>query len=466
MTDLTALVDELDRASSTWLDPRADDSTTLRQLLPTAAALWPTAWNRPGPGNGAAMLFPLLYTQRPQITVAAFHHLIDAACEAERGGGRVLLVSVPTSRHGPHPKAGELVQRIATVFTAHGLPVTASGDICELTGAAHLVARACTMGCTRRAVDVPDLLTAAAADALAAQTVVLTDGLIPGRNLHTLTLMTPLSRLHDRNDPFAEPPPQAKKPPAGSDALWSSAFTLALTGAAVPDHDRHAYVAALGRRTGPLWHQLRREQLTGHYSAPTTSEPLRIRADDHTLGTPLNVPLFGAPAISDSTRALVAAAALAGPVTLVVDDLTPRFSYRAYPAGETRARYQRLAADHHGHVRFLTDMPDLPDLIEHALGTLTHGALRTAAGPRSGRRRGALTGYDAVHLAVMGVCCTTGTDENATVAVKPANLAQFKVFTALGPPARLLTCTGSGDIATGDLHVPAHWITRTPGVHL
>ncbi|MBT2509014.1 hypothetical protein J7I98_24620 [Streptomyces sp. ISL-98] len=142
------------------------------------------------------------------------------------------------------------------------------------------------------------------------------------------------------------------------------------------------------------------------------------------------------------------------------------FSYRTYPAGEARARHQRLASDHHGDVRFLTDLPELPDLIENALGTLTHGALRTAAGPRSGRRRGALTGHDAVPLAVMGVCCTTGTDESATVAVKPANLAQFRVFTALGPPARLLTCTGSGDIATGELHVPAHWITRTPGVHL
>ncbi|MCR8945116.1 hypothetical protein NW249_23650 [Streptomyces sp. OUCMDZ-4982] len=465
MTDLAALVDELDRASSTWLDPRANDSATLRQLLPTAASLWPTAWDRTGPGD-EVVLFPLLYTKRPQITTASFHHLIDAACEAERGGGRVLLVSVPTSRHGPDPKAGHTVRRIAQVFAAHGLPVSASGDVSELTGAAHLVARACTMGCTRRAVDVPDLLTAAAADALGATAVVLNHGLVPGRNLHTLPLIAPLSRLHDPGNPFAEPPPEAKKPPAGSDALWSSAFTLALTGAADPSQDRQAYVAALGRRTGPLWHQLRRDQLTGHYAAPAPNEPLRIRADDHPLGNPVNVPLFGAPAISDSTRLLVAAAALAGPVTLVIDDLTPRFSYRTYPAGEARARYQRLAADHGGQARFLTDLPDLHDRIENALGTLTHGALRTAAGPRSSRRRGALTGYDAVHLAVMGVCCTTGTDPGTTVAVKPANLGQLRVFSTLGPPARLLTCTGTGDIATGELHVPAHWITRTPGVHL
>ncbi|MFJ1591028.1 hypothetical protein ACIOD0_12410 [Kitasatospora albolonga] len=110
-------------------------------------------------------------------------------------------MSVPASRHGPDPKAGHAVRRIAQVFAAHGLPVAARGDVSELTGAAHLVARACTMGCTRRAVDVPDLLTATAADALGATAVVLTDGLIPGRNLHTLPLISPFSRLHDPGNP-------------------------------------------------------------------------------------------------------------------------------------------------------------------------------------------------------------------------------------------------------------------------
>ncbi|MGW7006139.1 hypothetical protein ACWGCW_25840 [Streptomyces sp. NPDC054933] len=468
MTDLTALIDRLDAVSSTWLDPGAPPGLRLRNLLQTTAARWPTGWDRPGGGSGPPekVLFPLLYTAKPQITTAAFHQLIDAASEASRTGARLLLLSVPAARSGPHPVASAIVARIAAVFTGHGLPVEAVGDVAEQALPARLVARACTTRYARRAVDLPDLLTAAAADSLGVADVVLTDGLIPGEHLKTLRPVGPLSRLHDRADPFAEPPPDAKKAPAGSDALWASAFTLGLTDAASPDDGRQAYVAALGRRVGPLWHQLRRDQLTGHYGAPSSAEPLRIRAGDHPRGAPVAVPLFGAPTIADGTRSLVAAAALAGPPTLLVDDLTPRFCYRAYAADDARARYRKIADEHGGQTVFLSDLPDLADRLDHALGTLTHADVRAAAGPRTARSRGALTGFDGVHLAVMGVACTTACTV-PTLAVKSANVAHIQALAPLGPPGRLLTCTGTGDLATGDLRVPIHWITDTiPGAHL
>ncbi|MEU1377950.1 hypothetical protein ABZ442_30500 [Streptomyces triculaminicus] len=463
MTDLHALVDQLDAASATWLDPRAPADATLRQLLHGAATTWPAAWDQT-PQTPAVVLFPLTYAQRPRVTTAVFHHLIDAACEAQRAGAWAALVSVPTGRRGPHPQAGDTIRRIAAIFAAHGLPVDAAGDVSEMTSPTHLVARACTTAYTRRAVDLPALLTAAAADSLGVTDIALADGIARTDRFTALRLLVPLSRLHDRTDPFAAPPAGAKKPPSGSDALWASAFTLALTATADPDQDRDAYVAALGRRAGPLWHQLRTQHLTAHHDPAPGNEPLRIRATDHPRGTPVTIPLFGAPTIAASTRTLVAAAALAGPPTLVIDDLTPRFCYRTYPAGEARAQYQRLADDHHGHTRFLTDDSDLADRIAHALDTLTHTDLRTAAGPRADRRRGALTGFDAVHLAVMGVACTTG--DPTTLAVTPSNASSIRALRPLAVTDRLLTCTGTGEITTSDLHVPAHWITHHPGAPL
>ncbi|MGH3887189.1 MAG: hypothetical protein ACRDSZ_11600 [Pseudonocardiaceae bacterium] len=192
---------------------------------------------------------------------------------------------------------------------------------------------------------------------------------------------------------------------------------------------------------------------------------MRIRAEHHRRGNPVAVPLFGAPRLSEGTRTLVAAAALAGPPTLIVDDLTPRFCYRTYPVADTRAHYQHLADDHHGRVRFLTELPDLADRIDQVLDTLTHADVRIAAGPRAHRRRGALTGFDAVHLATMGVCCTATDDDTLTLAVKSSNVAHLRALTPLGLKPRLLTCTGTGTLATADLRVPAHWLTSTPGVH-
>ena len=172
---------------------------------------------------------------------------------------------------------------------------------------------------------------------------------------------------------------------------------------------------------------------------PSGTELLRIRVGDHPQGSPIAVPLFGAPAISDETRTLVAAAALAGPVTLIVDDLTPRFCYRTYSADQARGHYRRLSHQHHGEAVFLTDPPDLADRINQALDTLTFADLRKATGPRAARRRGALTGFDAIHLAVMGVACTTATaaataKECGTLAVKSANAAHAHVLTQLGAP--------------------------------
>lgn len=469
MTGVPSLADRFGAISSTWLDPAAPAAATLRRLLDTAAApAWPDAWDQPPPTGAAPgpVLFPLLYAAKPLITTAVFHQLLDAVAEAGRRDSRVLLLALPTARGGPHPHASALTARAAAVFTAHGFPVEAAGTIAERATAAHLVARACATSFTRRPVDLPDLLLAAAADSIGAAGIFVSAGLIPGAQLRSWPLLVPLSHLHHPDDPFAEPPAGAKKAPAGSDALWATALTLGLTGSADPDDDRHNYTAALGRRVGPLWTRLRHEALTGQHTPRCASTGVpRVRVREHPRGTPVAVPLFGAPLIAAGTRTLVAAAALAGPPTLVVDDFTPRFCYRAYPVDDTRARYRTLAADHGGQVLFLTDLPDLADRLDRALDLLTRTDLVAAAGPRAGRRRGALTGFDAVHLAVMGICCTA-TPEIPTLAVKAINAPHIHALAPLRPPDRLLTCTGAGDLADGELHVPAHWIVPTPGVRL
>jgi hypothetical protein len=409
------------------------------------------------------VLFPWLYGSAdghghgdaPQVTPAVLHQLVDAVCEAGRAAGSVVLVTVPVTRRGPHPRAADRVRTLAETFTAHGLPVRAGGDVTDQATASSLVTRACGTRYTRRAVDLPDLLTAAAADALHADRVVLADGLAPGQHLRGRSLLAPLSRLHPA-DPFAPPPPGAKRPPAGTDARWATALTLGLTGHADPLNGVDSYPTAVRERLNPLWRHLTRLGLTGHHGPALAAGPPHLHADPgHRRGEPVTVPLFGAPVPAARTRALVAAAALAGPPYLMVDDLTPRFSYPHYDPDRARAHYLRLASDHAGRVRFVTDLPGLARRVDHALATVTHADLRAAAGPRADRLRGALTGYDAVHLAVMALCCTG--QAPSTLAVTSANARAARLLARLGAPRRLITVTTDGNPA--DLTVPARWLT-------
>jgi len=399
------------------------------------------------------VLFPLLYTERPMITPLTFHQLLDAASEARRTRRTVLLLAVPTGRSGPRETAGRAARQIAAVFAGYGYAVDAVGDVSDQASARNLVARAATAAFTRRAADLPDLLTAAAAEALGTGQVCVTSGLRPARNLSQLGLLVPLARLHHRADPFAGVPPQAKRAPAGSDSLWATAFNLELTHGAGPGPEPGGYLGELGSRLRPLWNELRRRQLTGQQPAPETS-PLRVTCGRHQRGTPVAVPLFGAPVPSAATTSLIKAAALAGPPTLVVDDLTPRWCYSHYPAGLARDRYRQLASHHEGSVRFVSDLPRLDELLQDTLTRLTIDELRAAVGPRSTRNRGALTGWDGLHLAVMYLACTAGTAP--TIAVQAANLRQV---TTLVPAAATLAVTGSilpGDGGTAT--VPVSWL--------
>jgi hypothetical protein len=436
--------------AATWLDPAAPGTVCLADALEAATACWPrTSPGPPSPGSGT-LLFPLLYTRRPAVTPLAFHQLIDAAAEARRTGRKVLLLTVPGGRGGPHPDAARATAQIAAAFTDRGHPVSAAGDVSDQASAGHLISRAATTAFTRRAVDLPDLLTAAAADTLGSDQVCLSTGLRAGRNLARTGQLVPLARLHHPADPFAAAPAHAKRPPAGSDSLHATAFTLGLAHGAAPGQDPGGYLDELGTRLRPLWNQLRRQQLTGRQHAPAPA-PLRITCARHQPGTPVAVPLFGAPALSEAATSLVAAAALAGPPALAVDDITPRWCYPSWPQDQVHARYGQLASRHGGSVTFLSALPGLPGLLQAALNHHTLAGLRAAAGPRSNRARGALTGWDAIHLAVMSVACTiTG---RTTIAVQAANLRQMAV---LAPDTATLSITGT--LTGGTATVPVSWL--------
>jgi len=453
-TTIDALTDRFAGRLATWLTPHAPGTATLARALETAVPEWPGA-AAPPPTAGPPWLFPLLYNERPAVTPLLLHQLTDAAAEAQRAGRRLLLLTVPTGRSGRHPDAGETGKLVAAAFTGHGLPVEAAGDAGTQAGN-RLADRAATTAFTRRAVDLPDLLTSASADALGAERIVLAGGLRTGRNLAKAPLLVPLARLHHPRDPFALPPPDAKRAPAGTDALWSSALALELTHSAEPDHHPDGYLTELGARLRPVWNQLRRQRVTGR-QPDAEAAPVRISCDRHRHGNPVAVPLFGAPLASRGTAALVGAAALAGPVALVVDDLTPRWCYPAYPHTEARDQYRLLAAEHGGTAQFLTDLPDLPDLLAAALDRLTVAELRSACGPRAGRDRGALTGWDAVHLAVMAVACTSTTAP--TLAAQAANLRQLAT---VHPTAATVSVTGT-HTAGATATVPASWLTDSNG---
>lgn len=453
VTDVDTLAARLAGQSVTWLDPAAPGSRSLAGVLETATADWPDPATTAVASSRSTLLFPMPYSNRATLSPLVFHQLIDAVCEARRTGRTVALLAVPTGRGGPRAEAGQTIRQIASAFTGHGFQVDAAGDASEQAGGRNFADRAATSAFTRRHVDLPDLLIAAAADALGSDQVCLSAGLRPGRNLAQTGLLVPLARLHHPADPFAAVPPGAKRPPAGTDSLWATAFTLGLTHQTRPaGTEQPGYLEDLGSCLRPLWNELRRRQLTGQRPAPGTP-PLRIACGRHQQGTPVAVPLFGAPDPSVATTSLITAAACAGPPVLIVDDLTPRWSYPQYALGQVRDRYEQLARRRGGSIMFVSDLPGLDKLLQDTMTRFTLDDLRTAVGPRSSRSRGSLTGWDAVHLAVMSVACTAS--DTPTIAVRAANLRQV---TTLAPDAVTLAITGTFPGSGGTATVPVSWI--------
>jgi hypothetical protein len=453
------LVCDLAAVSTRWLPPDAAPATTLADAVDQGAPCWPRTWDHSLPVHDDLLLFPLPYAGRLSVTTATFHHLVDAGCEAIRGGASVVLVPVPTGRAGTRPGARGTVYAIADAAMAAGFPVQAVDELAShpLFGPAML-ARACATPYTRRAVDLPDVVVAAAADAIGTSWVYLPEGVVPGRHLRRMHCCPPLSRLHDPADPFAAAPAAAKRPPAGTDAVWACAFTLGLTDTATPPDDWAAMRDAVRCRVAPLWKDLLRRQVVSRRAASSPGRVAHLRVEGHRRGDPVVVPLLGSPTVADGTRSLVRAASIGGPVTIVVDDLTPRFSYADYPADAARVTYRRLAADHHGTAEFLTDAPDLSERLGKTLRTLTVADAATAAGTRHHRRRGQLTGYDAVHLAVMAICATL---RPATVAVKSANLPAIQALARLLPTRRVLAFSGPEQPSPAQwrgLPLPAEWL--------
>lgn len=457
LTPGNSLAGRLAERSATWADPAVPGTASLASVLDTAVRCHPADRPAPAADSPGPLLFPLLYAGRPRVTPLLFHQLVDAAAEARRAGRTLQLLTVPTSRGGPCPDADRIAGQIADAFTACGYPVDDAGDAAGQASATALAARAARAAYSRRAVDLPDLLVAAAADTLGTSQVFLTAGLRAGRNLTRLKLTAPLARLHHPSDPWAPRPPGAKQPPAGTDSLHATAFTLGLTHSAAAGPGPASYLDEVHARLRPLWNQLRRQDLIGHQHEPRPA-PLRINSTRHARGTPVAVPLFGTPVLSAATTTLVTAAALAGPPALAIDDLTPRWCYPRYPADRARDAYRQLAARHDATITFLTDLPDLDTRLNTALNRIAVDDLRAATGPRSNRARGALTGWDAIHLAVMHVACTiTGAP---ALAVQAANLRQAAII-APDTPAISVTGTLHAGHAQATATVPVSWLAHT-----
>jgi hypothetical protein len=446
-SNLSDLVERLDEAARTWLPPYLSPGTPLVDALAAARPAWPE--QRTGAdAAGGPLLFPVAYTGSLKVTAAVFHQLLDACCEAARARSHVALAAVPLGRSGCTGDAAKSLQQICAALAAAGLPADPLADIRDLAGmSAHLVRRLCATSFTRRSTDLADLLVSAIADTAGTSWVYLAEPVIAGRHLSNQVGVAPLCRLYSA-DPFAAPPPYAKVLPAGSDALWATAFTMGLVDEPVLPRQRDSMEQAVRARVAAAWNRLRRQDLTAHRAVTVDPEPLRLRID---APRPVQVvvPLFGAPRIGPATRALVEATALvADGLELVVDDLTPRFSYRAYSVDDARQGYTALAQQWGGRVSFLTDSGPgrLAEQIQEALRSLTLADLAAAA-PRgkANRRRGGLTGYDAIHLGVMAVACAE--QPRALLAVRSANLPAVHALTRVHRPPGLLVWSGTDQTA-------------------
>lgn len=448
-----AVVDSLAELSDGWLPPLPE-----QQPVGEALAQRSLRWRTPPSVASAAILYPLVYADVPRVTAQQFCEITDAACEAQRGGGKVALAGIPVGRARLPEDATDRVKlrRIAEAWQRRGFPVEAAETVYSLPDAAKpLVERARRSAFRRRALDLVDLLTAAAADALGTQRVYLAAHVQVRRNLGELECVSSLCRLFSP-DPFADPPPHAKLRPAGSDALWFLALTLGLVETTRISHARHDTRQQVQASVAGAWNDLRAQSLTAHRAIEPATEDLELRVtrlDDQPepiARAPVVAPLFGAPTIADSTRRFLAAVTTvvaSARLTLCVDDLTPRFLYR--DPGDIGAAYRSLAGDLGCDLRLLSDLEpaDLTDRIATIL-TRLRGADLARVVPRGtlARLRGGLTGYDAVHLAAIATCLEAG-PKPGLIATTGANLA------ALHRLARFTTATGSV-VCTGHEHAP------------
>lgn len=444
-----------------WLGNAAVTATlqdALRNVIPAAPP--PTALA----GAQGPILFPLLYHNRPRVTSALFHQVVDACQEGRRTRRRVCLVGAAVGRGKPAADAPNDLAAICKVLDDEGWPVEFGGDVVDLDGCAyHLAARARSTSYTRRATDLPDLFVAAAYDAVGASAVYLTEGVKGGRSIGRLPAIAPLGRLHAPGDPFASTPMDAKLRPAGYDQIWGAAFTLGETTAvALTDNDRLDVACRVHRRLEPGWRALRRAGLTAHHGL-TTPDTRRVVASGmrHAL---VIVPLFGARMVSSATGSLVKVASALADATLVVDDVTPMLLYRLVDLDAIRAGFAKLAADAGGRVSFLGDLDEvfLQERVVEALQTLTLADL-IAASPygKAGRSQAVFTGYDAIHLAIMGVAC--GLRSGAALATQAANVPAVRALTSLHGIDSLIVRSGpTGSVQEHEFRIDAAWLALSP----
>lgn len=461
-SELDHLLSWIDVAAHTWLPPRPRPTLTLSEAIAAATPAWPEQQQHPAAAAERTLLFPLAYHGIPQLTAGLFHQLVDACCEAQRANARVLLAAIPIGRSETSCGAARIIDSIAELFRTHGWDVWSAGDLCNLDGLGkHLTTRARTTSYTRRAIDLPDMLTAAACDATATDWVYLADGTMPGRHLHRFCATAPLGRLHTPGQPFAPPPPAAKRVPAGTDQVWSAALTLGLTDKVGIGLHRHEHMQAdVKAKLGPLWKKLTSAGFTRHYGV-VSDEPRRLTLTGPAHDT-MVIPLFGAPRTSAATDALIAAAAATCTTELVVDDVTPRVFYTAYRPDDVRSAFTRLATSHRCTATFLSELDpaELTARITSMLDLFTVGDLIEASPPgRVNRSRGSFTGYDAIHLAVMAVASTIR--HGAALAAQAHNVPALKVIARRYGDTALLSRSGPpGAIHDHELRIDPAWLSK------
>lgn len=457
MTRHRELTDWISGVSSQWLSDTSTTATLQEVLHGAVPEAVPHAVTAESEGP---LLFPLLYHHRPRVTAALFHQVIDAYQEGRRTRRRVCLVGAAVGRGVPAEDASHDLAAICEVLDDEGWPVDLGGDVAELDGCAwHLAARARRTSYTRRATDLPDLLIAAAYDAVGASAVYLSEGVTGGRSIGRLPAVAPLGRLHTPGDPFAAVPPEAKLRPAGYDQIWGAAFTLGETNAVgLPDDDRLDAARRVQRRLEPTWRALRRTGLTAHHGlAPSDTRRVAVSGERRVEVT---VPLFGARVISASTGSLVEVASAFAEATLVVDDVTPILLYRSVDIGTIRTAFSRLASGAGGHTSFLGDLDTafLHERIRQALETLTMADL-IAASPhgKPGRAQAIFTGYDAIHLAIMAVAC--GLRSGSALAAQAANVPAVRALSRLHGIDSLIVRSGpAGPVKEHEFRLDAAWL--------
>jgi hypothetical protein len=413
------------------------------------------------------MLFPLAFHQKPHLTAGLFHQLVDACEEAERRATRVILAPIGIGRSScREQQATSDAETIAAAFADSGFAVEAGSDIMQRTVFMRAVAdRARGLSFTRRAIDLPDLLVSAAADAAATDMVYLADGVLAGRHLSRMRVVSPLGRRYVPGDPFAPVPPAAKRPPAGSDPVWATALSLGLTDAIGVDDDTWSGLASrVKERLHDLWNRIQCAHLVRHHGI-AAEEPRRVLLSGPPRAT-ASIPLFGSLRVSGETRSLVQACGGLFPFELVIDDLTPRVLYPHYPVTNVKREFHLLASDYGGSAVFLSDLDhdEFDARFKAELRRLTVGDLVKASPPgKAERSRGSYSGYDAVHLAVMGVAMSLR--PTTVFAVQAHNSTAVHVLYGGEDGPSVLSRTGpAGRLADHEIRMSPNWLTRPLGV--